>query len=166
MQRLAKVFVVFRLNRTKNVSSEDLSEQFRRGYFENNRHRHILDWFDYEFKAALGVNVYDQPFSRAAGFGCFKHAHLNVLLLRTDLSDERKAAILAEFLDLSDLNIIRRNLGDLSRYGSLYQVFKRRVTIPEQYLDIVDQSRYARHFFDEDTLIATRRRFAAMPNRH
>ena len=73
----------------ENVSSEDLSEQFRRGYFENNRHRQILDWFDYEFKGALGVNVYDQPFSRAAGFGCFKHAQLNVLLLRTDLSDER-----------------------------------------------------------------------------
>jgi len=85
-----------------------------------------------------------------------------VLVLRTEMDDARKSELVSDFLGLKEkLKMVRENVGDRSHYGDIYQLFRQQVTVPEEYLDTIIASRYAQHFFTQETLDAMKRRFKA-----
>lgn len=143
-----------------HVSAEELSSQFTTGYFEKQRHLEKLNWFDTEFRAALGIDVYQYPFDKEDGYTRFQADPYDVLILHTDLHDDRKAALVAEFLGLTGLEIGRARVRERQASGELYKVFRDRVTVPMPYLDAIVESRYAQHFFTRDTLERMRSKFA------
>ena len=148
-------------NGWEHLSTEELSDQFRTGYFEQQRHLQKLNWFDSEFKAALGIDVYKYPFPKDTGYVRIQKGPHDVLIIRTELDDALKAQVVSDFLGLTNLKIIRTRVGEQQPYGEIYKVFKQRVTVPERYLDTIINSRYAQHFFPQDTLDAMRERFSA-----
>ena len=152
-----------------DLPSAELTRQFTSGYFDERRHREKLNWFETEFKPALGIDVYEHPFHREKGYARFREGACEVLILRTEMDDLAKAQVISDFLELRNFKVIRANVGEQQSYGDAYRVFKERVRVPEAYLDEVLNSRFARHFFTPETLDATRSRFTSggegRPNR-
>ncbi len=153
-------------NGYQHLSSEELSDQFRSGYFDQNRHLEKLNWFDSEFGAALGIDVYKYPFDKESGFVQFQRGPWDVLILNTDMSDDRKAQLVSDFLGLTNLKIIHTRVGEAGAYGELYKVFKKRVTVPKSYLHSIINSRYAQHFFTQKTLDTMQQRSSASSYRN
>ena len=55
-------------NDLSSLLSEDLVQRFIAEYFQSDRYLHQLEWFDSEFKAALGIDAYDYPFDKQQGY--------------------------------------------------------------------------------------------------
>ena len=147
------------LDKSRDLSAQDLSDQFQSGYFDRQRHLVKLNWFDNEFRPALGIDVYKYPFDKDRGFIRFQEGPCDILIVRSELDDETKGQLLAEFVGVAELKIIRTRVGEQQPYGKLYEVFRRQVNISEEYMDAVTNSRFAQHFLTQVELSATRDRF-------
>lgn len=147
----------------QHLTALELSEQFRTGYFDRQRHWLKLNWFDSEFKAALGIDVYKYPFQKEAGYVRFQEGPCEILIMSSDLDDDQKSQVVSDFVGTTNLEILRTRTGETQSYGELYKVFKERVTVPEEYLDQIVNSRFSQHFFTSQMLSDMRERFSACP---
>lgn len=154
------------------VGKSNFSEAFRLHYLESGRYLHPLEWFDTEFRVALGVDVYERPFDREAGFTKFAHGPFEILILRTELTDDVKSRLVSDFLGVDGFKMLPPTTrvgrtpdlapgrpGAQSIYGREYKALRETLSVPEEYLDRIVASRFARHFFPEGELVSMKKRF-------
>jgi len=135
----------------ENLSVQELRDSFISKY----PHEVPLAWFDREPKATLGIDVYSRSFPHGRGYSEFQNGPFELLVLRTELSDDRKAEVVEQFLGISDFEIWRCNAGQSKDYAGLYNLFKQEVSLPDSYLDRMLQSRYAQHFYSAEEIDQT-----------
>jgi hypothetical protein len=134
-------------------------EQMAEGFLEKGRHRVPLDWFDEEFRPVFGVDVFHTPFPHDQGFLRLAAAPHDVLVMRADLDDERKAACLAQWLGRDAFEMVRLNEADEKHYAEQYAAARAALRLPDAYLDEMLGSRYTRHFFTPDEIARLRARW-------
>ena len=147
-------------NSQVEFSPEQLSEDFRETYLETDRYLWPLGWFDYEFLPTLGIDVFEHPFDQENGFGRIAQDPYDALILRTEMPDEKKVEIVAEFLGLPTFDMTRPAVasenrgrlpsgkpGHLTPYAAKYKALKQGIVIPQKYADAIVDSRHVRHFF-------------------
>lgn len=139
-----------------NLTVDELCSLFRTQYFAEQCHLERLNWFDIEFKAALGIDVYKHPFPKQLGYVKMSEDPFEVLVMRTEMDDGVKARVISDFLGLQEFKLERFNMGAQASYGEMYKAFKERATIPEKYLDAIISSRFAQHFYTHEMLETTR----------
>jgi hypothetical protein len=106
-----------------------------------------LKWFDDEFRASTGVDVYGVPFDAHAKAGLLLETKYPVLILRTDLADAAKLTILSEFLGRPHLTLQQSNIGETKFYADLYRAVKSEFVYPTAYVDQALSSKLMQHFF-------------------
>ena len=152
----------------KTQTTEEISRQFTEEFLEKHLYRHHLHWFETEFNSALGIDFSEHAFNKKEGFGQFQEGPCEVLLLRTELSDEQKALRISGFLDLTDFSILRATRstgkqhgtpGSQAPYAEQYKLLKNGLTIPKKYLDEIIDSKYAKHFFTVEYLEEMRQQY-------
>ena len=144
-------------------SPDQLSDDFCRTYLETDRYLGPLGWFTNEFQAALGINVYEHPFDKENGYCRIRQEPYDALILRTEIPDEQKAKLAAEFVGLRSLEMTRpaaasENRGRLpsgkpgekTHYAAKYKALKQKIVIPQAYLDAIVDSPHVKHFFAQD----------------
>jgi hypothetical protein len=106
-----------------------------------------LRWFDREFAAAFGVDVYSHAFDANVGQGLISTPALEVLIVRQENLAEAADA-LGRFVGLAGpLPLRTRNDASTKPYGATYRAFEREARLPASLLDRAYDSRYARHFY-------------------
>jgi hypothetical protein len=133
--------------------------QMAEGFLPKGRHRVPLDWFDEEFRPVFGVDVFGTPFPHEQGFVRLEAGPHDVLVMRADLDDHRKAACLAEWLGRDAFEIVRMNEADEKHYAEQYAAARVALRLPASYLDEMLHSRYTRHFFSSDEIARLRARW-------
>lgn len=119
----------------------------------------IVHWFEREFEPALGVDVYQHPFDRSAGFATLDTGLHRILLLQSELEDDRKSAIVSDFLGLSvTIDRSGANPSELA-WRDAYRAWLDVVAVAEPHLDYAYGSRLARHFYAPGQIEAFRRRW-------
>lgn len=160
-------------SRQRGIPDPDqVSREFCEAYLQTERYLQPLQWFTSEFQAALGINVYDYPFDKQQGFAEFRAGPYDVLLLRTELSDEEKGRRVADFVGVAEIAMTnptvaanaRRRLppgkpGDQTEYAAKYQVLKEGVVIPQPYLDTILDSPFVQHFFTQQERTKMREKY-------
>lgn len=159
-------------DQAETPSADQLLEEFIRSYLQTNRYLKPLNWFADEFQAALGINVYEHPFDKRNGFARFRDSPYDVLIMRTELSDERKAELTADLVGVPEFTMTsatavsdeRRRLppgkpGDQTDYAAKYRALKESIEIPQPYLDGIVGSQFVRHFFTQEQRDEMRTRF-------
>lgn len=119
-----------------------------------------LVWFDEKIKKEFGVDVYSQPFPQE-GVVVIDHPRTPLLVMRIETTDEVKNKAVREFLNLPDFSVERRNDPGEKAYGEIYRRFKTEVRLPAEYIQRMTDSKYYRHFYGEDFLEETRRKWQA-----
>jgi Putative capsular polysaccharide synthesis protein len=132
----------------EHFTVERLLEEFHDRF----THERGVDWFDVEFKPVLGVDVYAHPFPQREGFLRIDSGPYEVLLMRHDLDDRLKEKCLADLITVPKVTLTPRNVGAEKSYSAAYGEFLRRVVLPEDYVERMLGSKYARHFFGPEEL--------------
>ncbi|HLV36301.1 MAG TPA: putative capsular polysaccharide synthesis family protein [Spirillospora sp.] len=143
----------------RHYSVDDLCDIFVTRYFEQGRHLEKLNWYENEMQASLGIDVYQHDSPRETGYAQFAHPPYEVMVLKTELADELKSQVIAEFLKLDTFCVTRRNVGETKSYGDIYKAFKQQLVVPETHLETIYSSRYAQHFYTPEEIDAMMRRW-------
>jgi hypothetical protein len=132
----------------EHVSVERLLAEFH----ERFRHERGVEWFDNEFKPVLGIDVYEHPFPHDKGYLRIDSGPYEVLVMRHDLDDRVKEKCLADLVGVRAITLTPRNVGAQKPYAETYREFLRRVELPEDYVERLLGSKYARHFYSPEEL--------------
>jgi hypothetical protein len=117
----------------------------------------VLRWFDHRYFCDL--DVYDQSFNVAQGYGLIEGAAASVFLYRVDKLADCWAP-LGEFVGLP-LNPTSTNESEKKEYSSLYKKALSQVRFSREFMEYVLGSRYCQTFFDESERKAMGKRFLA-----
>ena len=104
-----------------------------------------VTWFDRKLGPVFGIDVYRYDFS---DYAVIRQGRINLLLMKCELSDQRKVEIIRDFLKIQDLQIIRINESKVRKYSHIYNAFKK-VRIPREYVEKLYASLYCRHFYKD-----------------
>lgn len=133
-------------NAHQAISLPRLREEFVRHYSQD----FALNWFDEELKAVLGIDVYATPFSFATKHLRICNERAEVLILRSDLSDEAKSLAISDFLSTAVQVTHEHNVSARKAYGPCYEAFQRELKLPAEFVGKALDSRLAHHFFSDD----------------
>lgn len=137
------------------LDSISVKEAIRR-FLDEYPHHVILDWFDTEFESVTDVSLYDYPFPNEKQWMIVEEGRFEILVLRVEAPDNVKKQALDSFLNLENLELVRANVGGIKDYARLYENFRRQISLPHSYLDLMLDSKYARHYYSSEELASTR----------
>lgn len=132
--------------------------------FGERRHRVPLDWFENHLEPVFGLDIYQQPFDKAAGYQIYRSNFCDLLLLRTEDMDDTLGAGIEALLGLSLPRIESHNVSTDKHYGNAFDSFGAALELPDSYLDQMYGSKYAEHFYTPDELARFRRRWSTSPS--
>ncbi|WP_158675337.1 putative capsular polysaccharide synthesis family protein [Thiohalobacter thiocyanaticus] len=134
-----------------SIAPDDLSktELLKNIFFSEFDHERPLTWFDYEIKGTLGIDVYTDPFPMNQGYAEYHTDKFDLLILRMEDLNATGIHALRRFLGTSRIQLVKTNIGADKNYAEVYAQLRRRIDLPEDYLDKMYQSKYARHFYTQ-----------------
>ena len=107
----------------------------------------------------LRLDLLAEPFDPELGYGTYSIGASSVLVLQVELPDERKEAVLRDFLDAPNLHLEATNVGSQKQYAKAYRWFCAGIEFDIEFLDEIYGSRYARHFYSAQQLESFRARW-------
>lgn len=114
-------------------------------------HMSSLFWMDNEVKRHFGIDVYDFPFDKEAGYSIFSSGIFDVLVYKLEMLSSLEKQI-GSFLDCPDFRLINDNLTSDTAFSVLYKDFCNRIRVSKEYLDLLYSSKYVRHFYSDSEI--------------
>ena len=121
-------------------------------FFDRLIHERPLRYFDDEVKAVFGIDIFASEFPRDKGYQILHGKNADLLLIRLDDLNQCAEQAFKDFLFIDDFRLLQTNVGGNKVYAPLYNEFKRKICVPQDYMDQMYTSRYARHFYNQDEL--------------
>jgi glycosyltransferase involved in cell wall biosynthesis len=119
-----------------------------------------LVWFDKQLEPVFNIDVYEKPFPWDKGYDDFHKGRFSLLVIRLEDLDKCGEQALQEFLGLPTVKLTKSNVGADKWYKSAYKDFISQLTLPDNYLDEMYNSKFARHFYSEKELKAFRAKWS------
>ncbi|MCB0397040.1 MAG: hypothetical protein KDD36_10320 [Flavobacteriales bacterium] len=142
----------------QDIESVDRDELIRD--FHKKNHEYTLTWFDTEFRAYTGFDIYSQPFPTERGFAFYKHGPFDILCIKLESLNDCYHEALSNWFGEGVGNLTTSNESENKKGSSLYAEMKQNYKAPEEKLDMLYGSKYARHFYSEDELMSFRKRWS------
>ena len=98
------------------------------------RHGKMFDWFSFEFKNILGIDLFDYPFDKEQGYTVIDSGRIQVMLIKLEKLDSLEKEI-AEFTGSKTFHLSRTNTGEDADTGYGYREFMKNISFSDQYLD-------------------------------
>ncbi len=111
----------------------------------------IQEWFGKQFCPYSGIDVYDYPFNREAGYSIISTEEADVFIYQLEKINEISGA-LGDFLGISDMQLINDNESENKWYARAYKKALRELKLKKDYLDTIYSSELVRHFYSEDDI--------------
>jgi len=99
-----------------------------------------------ELKPLTGIDVFQTRFPHHQGFAIYENSRARVLLYRFEAL-EQLDRILRQFLGREVIRIVSRNLSQDKAYRPHYELVKRHLRLPAEFLMLRYNSRLACHFY-------------------
>lgn len=114
----------------------------------NNSSKGILfDWFDYELKNFLGVDILTEPFNTKTGYQIYKKNNCEILILQLEKMNILED-IIGNFLSVPNFKLQSSNTYKQKEYKYLYKNFKEQLVLPKEYIDFYYKSNpWFAHFY-------------------
>ena len=113
----------------------------------------ITNWFDFQFREALGIDVYESEFDPDKGYAILEEHGLRVGVIAVEKMDEGLGTMISEMgCGKSGMEISSENTRERQSEGGLYRRILDRIDFPRSSLDRIYGTRYARHFYSPDQI--------------
>lgn len=145
----------------KTLSAESLQADF----ISNYPHETVLNWFDSEYKAFTGIDVYGTPFNKKQGWTIIDSSAYKTLIYRQENLQKMIADnVIQNFLGRPDLDLRQRhNQGSKKGYATEYGLFKFDFKPSRSFTEFFFSSKYCRHFYTESELEKFRKAWSGVP---
>lgn len=111
----------------------------------------IFRWFDEELKTVFGIDVYQQPFNHEEGFTVLTRGNVKILIIRLEDLDRSLAKGVSRLTGVDmPARIPRLNTGKGKHLSEAYERCRRRLSLPREVCRDICNSRYVRHFYNEE----------------
>jgi hypothetical protein len=131
-----------------NFTIQELADIFLRFY----PHHIPLQWFDENIQKCLGIDVYDYSFPKEQGFLSIHKDNIDLLIIKSEISDDVKEKAIANFLGIEKFKLSRVNVGENKSYSQMYEAFKKTLSLPSSYVEDMCNSKYFNHFYTEEEI--------------
>lgn len=125
-----------------------------------------LMWFDIELKKNIGIDVYVHPFDKEKGWQIIRNKQYELLIIQLEKLSELEALI-GEFLKIKNFSLERKgkgeNISSEKWYGEYYNNLRKAIIFPKEYLDIMYESKYVKHFYTNDQINQFRNKWSESP---
>jgi len=85
-------------------------EALKQIFYDKLNHDYPLIWFEKQFKEATGVAIYSTDFNTELDYKIIKKNNVEILLMNSQIADEKKEDLLIDFFDLKTFTLKNRNL--------------------------------------------------------
>jgi hypothetical protein len=151
------------LNLPRQPDPADYSlAELMRIFLESFPHEGAVRWFERELEPTLRIDVYRQPFPFAAQSQHHENGPWKLLVLRTDMADERKAAAISAFLGREVPPIPHANRADERKSPYRYDEIRAAMQTHPEYVNRLLDDRFTRHFFSAAEIEAIRAKWLAV----
>jgi hypothetical protein len=150
-----------RITGIKPENSKFSTDELITLFFSNPKMYHDvpLNWFDNNIKKHFGINIYSEPFPKEEGWAIIKKDNIELLLMKSEISDEKKEALVKGFMKTDNFRLSTSNIGEDKGYAEMYKAFKQRFQPPKEYLDMFYTSPKIRHFYTDAELANARKKW-------
>lgn len=144
------------------VARLSLFSDVRDAFLERYPHDMAARWFEAELKPVLGIDVLAKEFPREVGYDVFRGERADLLVMRLENLSSCYQTALSVFFgrDASGIDLARANVAEEKPYKRFYQEFSSWLVLPDDYLQRMYGTRYARHFYSEAELREFRKRWS------
>lgn len=142
------------------VVAVDDVEKLANLFFSRATHDSPLMFFDREIKSIFGVDVLGSEFPKEKGYGIYRAARVELLVLKLESLVDCAGAAFDEFLGIDDFKLINRNIGAKKAYAPLYDAFKRNAVIDSEYIDTLYNSEYMQTFYSSTEIDTARAKWS------
>lgn len=139
-----------------STDAEELMELFLANFYA---HEAPINWFDKELEPVFGVDVFDRPFPREAGYCIYEGDMADVLLIRLEDLARCQTAAFQDFLGLKNFELKKTNVGKDKSYSQAYARMLNCIGLPETYVEQMYGSKFAQHFYGQEELTKFSRRW-------
>lgn len=140
-QNIEKYYPQLNQEEIKKITTEKLIEKFLS--LDKN---YPITWFEREFNQSLGIDIYSQPFS-SLGWKTYWNYPYHILVMQTELLDSMKEDIIREFTGIKNFRIKNYNISVQKWYGEQFIKFKENLSIPQNHLEHLLESKFTKHFY-------------------
>jgi len=147
------------------IESASALDMIEREFFGTFPRHMMLGWLSHDMFAGIGWDPFAHAFDRESGATRYDHGPWRLLVLRTELPDERKNTLLRDFLARPAITIERTNdaLGFGPERRGLIRAVHRVIARNPTWIDSVVEDPRARHFWPEASLEKFRAKWRAGP---
>lgn len=150
----------FKHSKKAPFDSKRIIERFICSYI----HDFPLNYFDREVKQPFGLDVYAYRFHADKGYQVIRGPHLDLLTMQFEVRESVKTHAICEFLGVPSISIPRLNRSEQKEYAVLYKQVLEEISLPEDYLDRMYNSKYAKHFYSPQQIQSFRARWSRNSN--
>lgn len=106
----------------------------------------LRDWFDYELKSFLGIDVFRTSFPGERGYAIYENRFARVLLYRFETL-HRLPRLLTDFLAWEIPDLLASNVGESKSYGERYRFVREHLRLHAGFVDALYQGRMMQQFY-------------------
>lgn len=130
-------------------------------FLQEGYHVHPLIWLDDNLLANFGIDVYTTPFP-ASGHCTYRNGQVEALVIRHDVPDAKKTAVISEFVGCANFTLHNANISSHKVYAEMYRSMKKR-KLPAPYVEEMLDAKYTRHFYGRE-ISTLRQQWTASPD--
>jgi len=143
--------LMFSKNADIAVHKYAFTEIFEYMYYKMIDHDYVLNWFDSEIKACLGIDIYEYPFDKEKGYVLIEKDNVELLVLKMEKLDNC-AQIIKEFTGVNEFTLERENSSENYWYKPVYDKFKEKFIPDKEYLEHMYESKFMHYFYSDDEI--------------
>jgi hypothetical protein len=148
-------------DKSKTLSEEDLINELIDFFIKNFIHDDPLVWFDVELKQFTDIDVFQENFPHEKGYKIYENEHFRVLIIRLENLTHSIAEAMSRFMGIEDFILINENVSGEKEYAELYQKVKRKIRLPDKYIDKMYSSKMARHFYTANEIEGFKKKWSS-----
>ena len=146
-------------NQKDQFDEDELESMTQEFIHDFHNHDEPFIWFDRQIKEVFDIDVYEYDFPQTLGYQIIRKNEIRLLILRAETPDKTKVAALQEFLNISEFPLVSKNVAAQKSYKDYYSAFTQRICLPEEYIDRMYNSQYAKHFYTLEEINRFRERW-------
>lgn len=151
------LFELAKRNNTRfeeNVNKNKLRELFMDVF----NHEYGVRWFDDEFKKTFDIDIYKYNFDKEKGFSFIIERDIQIMVIKMEKLNELEKEI-GDFLNISEFKLHNVNRGGKKWYADLYNDFKNEFIPTIEYVDMLYETKFMRHFYTKKEIDEFRRKW-------
>ena len=113
-------------------------------FMESVEHNYPVTWFEEVFEPTFGLDVYKQKFVKSKGWAVYQERYL---VMRTDKIEKSLQYAFQSLYGQKPPKLHRARTEETRAYGQIYADFLKEVRLPKDYVKLLYNTRYMKHFF-------------------